>query len=72
LSVYEYEGVACDCDARKEELLFMNVVPDMVVAIFTIGLKESTEWQARRLKLCDERNREVITISAMRIQVRLE
>jgi hypothetical protein len=54
LSVYEYEGVACDCEARKEDVLFMNVVPDIVVAIFATGLSESTQVQVRESKTCDK------------------
>lgn len=32
-SEYEWAGVACDCDARKEDVLLAKVVPDIVMAI---------------------------------------
>ena len=54
LSVYEYEGVACDCDARKEEVLFMNVVLDIVAVILAMGLSESTQLQVRKSRTCDK------------------
>ena len=28
--------MACDCDARKDEVLFAKVVPDIVVVILSI------------------------------------
>jgi hypothetical protein len=50
-------GAACDCDARKEDVLFAKVVPDIVAAILWKSVRGPIQLQVRRLRQRDKKER---------------